>query len=243
MAVPTTLRPFFFCGEPDSPTPTELAAFLKPERMPSITPLFLGPEAPRPFRRFFFFRLPLAIEPTIERPPGHRKSRPVTGVDRARKLGYSFAFSGTEPVSATEAYELDTLGKHLLVEYHGCDAAVLNHVARIEAAMRGAAEAAGATVVTSTFHRFSPQGVSGVVVVEESHLSIHTWPERGYAAVDCYTCGDCEPLLAHEALAEALAAQRFEVLVVSRGLRVGTGSMHVQEHYRGQTEAELASTG
>lgn len=127
---------------------------------------------------------------------------------------------------------MDTFGKHLLVEYHGCDTAVLNHVVRIENAMRAAADAAGATVVTSTFHRFSPQGVSGVVVVEESHLSIHTWPECGYAAVDFYTCGDCEPVMAHEYLARALGAQRSEVITVRRGMYPSGPSMRVQEHYR-----------
>ena len=77
---------------------------------------------------------------------------------------------------------MDTFGQHLLVEYHGCDLSLLNDLCRIEVLMCAAAEAAGATVVTSAFHRFSPQGVSGVVVIEESHLSIHTWPESGYAA-------------------------------------------------------------
>ena len=56
--------------------------------------------------------------------------------------------------------------------------------------MVDAAEKAGATVVTETFHHFSPHGVSGAVIIAESHLSIHTWPEYGYAAVDLFTCGD-----------------------------------------------------
>ncbi len=135
-----------------------------------------------------------------------------------------------------EAYELDTFGKHLLVEYHGCDHRVLNQVARVEASMRAAAEAAGATVVTATFHRFSPQGVSGVVVVEESHLSIHTWPECGYAAVDFYTCGACEPLRAHELLREALGAERCEIIAVHRGIPSNSRSMRVHEHYRESEE-------
>jgi S-adenosylmethionine decarboxylase len=127
---------------------------------------------------------------------------------------------------------LDTLGKHLLVEYHGCDISVLSSVARVEAMMRGAAEAAGATIVTSTFHRFSPQGVSGVVVVEESHLSIHTWPEYGYAAVDVYTCGDCKPLRAHEFMRTELGAERAEVMNVRRGMYPSGKSMGVIGHYR-----------
>ncbi|RMH41726.1 MAG: adenosylmethionine decarboxylase, partial [Deltaproteobacteria bacterium] len=84
---------------------------------------------------------------------------------------------------------LDTRSRHVLAEYHGCDPAVLDDRGTIEPLMRRAAQAAGATVVGSMFHEFAPQGVSGVVVVEESHLSIHTWPEYGYAAVDFFTCG------------------------------------------------------
>jgi len=68
------------------------------------------------------------------------------------------------------------------------------------------------------FHRFAPQGVSGVVVVEESHLSIHTWPEAGYAAVDFFTCGECFPERAHAALLDGLAPERSEILNVERGV-------------------------
>ena len=65
--------------------------------------------------------------------------------------------------------------------------------------MRAAAEAAGARIISSQFHRFSPLGVSGVVLIAESHLTIHTWPERGYAAVDVFTCFSqlCSIITAH----------------------------------------------
>ena len=82
------------------------------------------------------------------------------------------------------------LGRHILVEFFGCEPQVMNDVAKIETAMVDAAAKAGATVINSTFHHFSPYGVSGVVVIQESHLAIHTWPEYGYAAVDLFTCGD-----------------------------------------------------
>ena len=125
---------------------------------------------------------------------------------------------------------MDTFGQHLLVEYHGCDVHTLDNAERIERLMNRAAEAAGATVVASTFHRFAPQGVSGVVVIEESHLSIHTWPECGYAAVDFYTCGDCLPERAHEILSRSLAAARSEVMQVHRGLYPADRSMQVERH-------------
>lgn len=137
---------------------------------------------------------------------------------------------------------MDTFGQHLLVEYHGCDRRVLDDIDQIERLMRSAAEVAGATVVTSAFHRFAPQGVSGVVVVEESHLSIHTWPERGYAAVDFYTCGECKPERAHEFLRRELGAGLAEVMRVSRGAVPADPGMRVREHYQdtGRTSAAPA---
>lgn len=126
---------------------------------------------------------------------------------------------------------MDTFGRHFLVEYHGCSFDVLNNPDAIEGLMRYAAEQAGTTIVTSTFHPFTPQGVSGVVVISESHLSIHTWPEVGYAAVDFYTCGDGQPEAAHEVLRAGLEAERCEVMVVHRGTYPPKPSLQVQTHY------------
>lgn len=81
------------------------------------------------------------------------------------------------------------LGVQILADLYQCDPAVLNDPALIQAAMIEAARRSGATIVADCFHRFSPHGVSGVVVIAESHLAIHTWPEHGYAAVDLFTCG------------------------------------------------------
>jgi S-adenosylmethionine decarboxylase proenzyme len=118
-----------------------------------------------------------------------------------------------------------------LCEYHGCDAGILGDPERIRALMCSAAEAAGAAVVSEAFRRFAPEGVSGVVLIEESHLSIHTWPEDGYAAVDVYTCGDCEPERAHAVLGDGLRARRSEVMQVERGLD-GASGMRVARHDR-----------
>ena len=92
------------------------------------------------------------------------------------------------------------LGNHILVEFMNCDPHVMNDVAAIERDMVGAARKAEATVINSTFHHFSPYGVSGVVVIQESHLAIHTWPEYGYAAVDVFTCGDMNAWIAFDHL-------------------------------------------
>jgi len=83
-----------------------------------------------------------------------------------------------------------SLGQQIIAEFYDCNRASLNDVDFIRAAMLYAAEKAGAMIVTETFHHFSPHGVSGAVIIAESHLSIHTWPEYGYAAVDLFTCGD-----------------------------------------------------
>ncbi len=110
------------------------------------------------------------------------------------------------------------LGRHLLVEFYGCDPEALNDVKGIEKTMVEAAEEAGATVVKSVFHLFNPHGVSGVVVIAESHLAIHTWPEYGYAAVDLFTCGESvDPWIAFEKLKEKLDAEHMFTMEINRG--------------------------
>jgi S-adenosylmethionine decarboxylase proenzyme len=105
-----------------------------------------------------------------------------------------------------------------MVEYHGCSTNLLNDVEHVRHAMVKAAAATGATIVGEYFHHFSPHGVSGVVVIAESHLAIHTWPEYGYAAVDLFTCGDdIDPYKGFGVLQEALGAERSEVEEVFRG--------------------------
>lgn len=79
------------------------------------------------------------------------------------------------------------LAKHLLVELHGCGVEQIRRADLVKDAMLGAARAIRCTIVESSFHEFSPNGVSGVVVIAESHFSIHTWPEFRYAAVDIFT--------------------------------------------------------
>lgn len=110
------------------------------------------------------------------------------------------------------------LGKHVLLELYGCPSNDLDDDKYIEFSMIQAAIMAGATVVTRAFHRFSPQGVTGVVVLQESHISIHTWPEKGYAAIDCYTCGDhCSPEKAAEVMIANLKADQHSITILNRG--------------------------
>ena len=113
---------------------------------------------------------------------------------------------------------MKALGKHILVEFYGCNRNVLNGVNIIKKIMTQAAIISGATIVDSVFHLFSPHGVSGVIVIAESHLTIHTWPEYGYAAVDLFTCGDdVDPWKAYEYLRKELKARNSTQIELKRG--------------------------
>ncbi len=113
---------------------------------------------------------------------------------------------------------MPTLGRQIVAEYYDCDPDILNDVAQIETGMLNAANAAEATVINSTFHHFSPFGVSGVVVIQESHLAIHTWPEYGYAAVDIFTCGDAvDPWICYKFLEQAFQAGYASAMEMLRG--------------------------
>lgn len=97
----------------------------------------------------------------------------------------AFEHKGPEPVAPGFA-----LGRHMTVEFYDCDAKLLADADGLEKVFVHAAEVSGATVIGSNFHNFEPQGVSGVVVISESHFAVHAWPEYDYAAVDLFTCGD-----------------------------------------------------
>jgi len=126
---------------------------------------------------------------------------------------------------------MDTTSLHLLAEYHDCDLALLDDAEALRALMLQAVDAVGATLVQEVTHRFSPQGVTVVVVVEESHFSLHTWPEACYAAADVYTCGGCDPSLAHPVLMAGLGAAGAEVMVIQRGAGPLGQGMRVQSHW------------
>jgi S-adenosylmethionine decarboxylase len=116
---------------------------------------------------------------------------------------------------------LNALGRHLLVELHDCNTEALNDLDFIRDVMIQAAIDCGAVVLGDSFHHFSPQGVSGVVVIAESHLSIHTWPEYGYAAVDVFTCGTTvNPEKAAEVLIERLGSKNHSLTEIPRGVLV-----------------------
>lgn len=136
-------------------------------------------------------------------------------------LNIDFLVQAADPSGDRSKEVLDALkalGRHILAELYGCDAAILNDISQIERFMVDAALAAGAEVREVVFHKFSPQGVSGVVVISESHLAIHTWPELSFAAADVFTCGDrVDPWKACRCLAEKLRTTRLDATEVQRG--------------------------
>ncbi len=110
------------------------------------------------------------------------------------------------------------LGRHVLVEAYECNPEVLDNLQFLQEAMVEAATRTGAEVVDVVFRKFQPYGVSGVVVISESHLAIHTWPEYGYAAIDLFTCGDtADPWKAFDYLTEVLESKKVTTLEVQRG--------------------------
>ena len=121
--------------------------------------------------------------------------------------------------SKKEVGKMHALGRPIIAELYGCDKEVLNNRELIEKIMVESALKAGAEVREVAFHKFSPQGVSGVVVISESHLTIHTWPELGYAAVDVFTCGErVDPWQACNYITEMLKASHMTTTEVKRGL-------------------------
>jgi len=114
---------------------------------------------------------------------------------------------------------LEFAGTHLLIDLEG--ASKLDDLEAVEAALRRSATSAGATILNVDLHHFQPNGgISGVVVLSESHISIHTWPERNFAALDIFMCGDCNPYLAIPVLKQAFSPSNVTLTEHRRGLQV-----------------------
>ena len=114
---------------------------------------------------------------------------------------------------------MKSLGKHLIIELFQCDRGILNDLKTLEYQLLEAVKLSGATIIQPFFHQFSPHGITGVVVVAESHFAIHTWPEYGYCALDIFTCG--EQIKAHKALEylkRNLKAVSVSVIETKRGV-------------------------
>jgi len=121
------------------------------------------------------------------------------------------------------------LGIHYLAEFFDCDRARIDDAAYIEQIMIDATKLSGATMIRPFFHQFSPQGVSGVIVIAESHFAIHTWPEHCYTAVDLFSCSDFDYKAALNHIRTAIGARHYTVARVRRGILSGDGEANPAE--------------
>ncbi|HEX9902882.1 MAG TPA: adenosylmethionine decarboxylase [Acidobacteriota bacterium] len=118
--------------------------------------------------------------------------------------------------------EFRTIGRHYIVEASNCDPEIIGSIEKVQQILVKSAEIAGAKVWAISFSRFPPNGVSGVVVISESHISIHTWPEHGYGALDIYTCGaEVDPEKAVFFAVEAFGASTSHITEITRGIDEG----------------------
>ena len=115
-------------------------------------------------------------------------------------------------------------GKHYLIDLRDCDPEIIKSVDPTREIVLRAAKECGATILDDHFHQFHPIGVSGVVLIAESHISVHTWPESGFAAVDIFTCGEMKPQVAIDIMRE--------------GFRAKETSMSMKDVVRGQLDGD-----
>lgn len=114
---------------------------------------------------------------------------------------------------------MQALGRQILVEYYDCNFDVINDVSQIESILIEGTRKSKASIISHNFHKFSPHGVSGTVVIAESHVAIHTWPEYGYAAVDIFTCGETiDPWIIQEYLRERFQSKNVSSMEMKRGM-------------------------
>lgn len=114
---------------------------------------------------------------------------------------------------------MDTISRQLLIDLWGCDPLLLSDQEALDSMLRSAAKAANVTIINSVWHSFEGGGVTGLVLISESHFSVHTWPEAGYVAVDLYVCGQGEPGPALGVLKRVLSPTGVSVGSIGRGLR------------------------
>ncbi|MHA1521578.1 MAG: adenosylmethionine decarboxylase [Promethearchaeota archaeon] len=114
---------------------------------------------------------------------------------------------------------MKALGYHYLIEFYDCDSEILKNAEFLEETLKMAVKKSEAFEIGSVFHRFSPHGVSGVILISESHFSIHTWPEYGYAALDLFTCSkDTKISKAYDFLVSELRSKRHNISEIKRGI-------------------------
>ncbi|GAB4373827.1 MAG: hypothetical protein Kow0062_11260 [Acidobacteriota bacterium] len=129
---------------------------------------------------------------------------------------------------------MNTVGTHCVLELYGCADHLLNDERFLREALRRAAVEARSTLLGEISHRFEPHGVTALALLAESHISIHTWPEHGYAAIDVFTCGaHTRPEAACRLLAQTLGARRSHLRRLPRGVAAPAGTFSAERHPEG----------
>lgn len=114
--------------------------------------------------------------------------------------------------------EAKYLGRHLIVEFYGCPKSIIDDAEFLERILEEGVVKAGGRIVGKLFHKFKPQGVTGIIAISESHVSVHTWPENNYMALDAFTCGnEMDPWVVYRELSEKIKPKRVKVLELKRG--------------------------
>ncbi len=117
---------------------------------------------------------------------------------------------------------MEAVGTHCILELYGCPLELLDDPSYIQRTLSDAVDRSGATLLSMQHHRFEPQGVTCLGLLSESHISIHTWPEKGYAAIDVFTCGDVAmPHRACDHLIESFRSQKHSLKTINRAMQVG----------------------
>lgn len=129
---------------------------------------------------------------------------------------------------------MNYLGRHFLAEFYGCSSEILNDNKRIAEIMTGAVEASNATIIKPFFHKFSPQGVSGIIVIAESHMAIHTWPEFSFAAVDLFSCGDFDFTGALKFIRNYLHSEQYSIISIKRGLNADSPPENAADYFESE---------
>ncbi|MDX1917830.1 MAG: adenosylmethionine decarboxylase [Candidatus Caenarcaniphilales bacterium] len=134
-----------------------------------------------------------------------------------------------------------TVGRHVIADLTHCNSNLIADLDFVKKILEEAVVKAKATIISSRFHRFSPTGVSGIILLSESHCSIHTWPDEGYAAIDIYTCGEhVFPQVACDHIAGQLQAKKVCLTTLERGLRVPYDSAYIHEVQQATTILQAA---
>ncbi len=126
---------------------------------------------------------------------------------------------------------MDYLGRHFLAEFYNCSSEILNNKEEIAEIMTKGIEISNATIIKPFFHKFSPYGISGIIVIAESHLAIHTWPEFGFAAVDLFSCGNFDFTESLKFIRDNLKAERYSILGIKRGININSSSSAAADHF------------